>query len=180
MLTISRVFSFSERALRGSVDHSDVNWPCSQHVCMRPLPVAIFCTFLWSSDSLDVWMLTLIQSVSKKKKGLACLVSLGVLFSLCAAGGASCCRAAQGWESQLVTCCVPGKTAWQSGGTTTTPRRSTLCLSTQHLCLPRMRCMTKSTRAAVSTNAQPMKAGYNHMVTSTCSSFGKSLSFQKP
>ena len=29
----------------------------------RPLPVVIFCTFLWSSDSLDVWMLTLIQSV---------------------------------------------------------------------------------------------------------------------
>ena len=39
--------------------------------------------------------------------------------------------------------------------------------------------MTRSTRAAVSTNAHPMKAGHNPMVSSTCRSFGKSLSFQK-
>ena len=47
------MFSFSERASRGSVDLSDVNLLRSQHVCMRPLSVVIFCTFLWSSDPLD-------------------------------------------------------------------------------------------------------------------------------
>ena len=67
MLTTSRVFSFSERALRGSVDLSDVNLLCSQHVCMRPLSVVIFCTFLRSSDPLDAWMPTLIQSQKKKR-----------------------------------------------------------------------------------------------------------------
>ena len=63
MLTTSRVFSFSERASRGSLDLSDVNLLRSQHVCMRPLSVVIFCTFLWSSDPLDTWMPTLIQSL---------------------------------------------------------------------------------------------------------------------
>ena len=41
--------------------------------------VVIFCTFLWSSDSLDVWMLTLIQSKkSERDEGSwVCVLRLG-------------------------------------------------------------------------------------------------------
>ena len=96
--------------------------------------------------------------------------------------GACCAGSVQSgatrcWESQLVTCCVPGFSAWPCGGTTTTPGHSILCLSTHHLGLSRMRCMTRSTRAAVATNAQPMTAGYNPMITSTCRSLGKIVEF---
>ena len=34
-----------ERALRSCVDHSNVNWPCSQHVCMKPPLDVIFALF---------------------------------------------------------------------------------------------------------------------------------------
>ena len=68
VLTISWVFSFSERASWCSVVHSDVNWPCSQHVCMRPFPVvSFFLTFLWSSDSVDVWTLHWVSHRKKKR-----------------------------------------------------------------------------------------------------------------
>ena len=80
MLTTSRVFSFSERALRGSVDLSDVNLLCSQHVCMRPLSVVMFCTFLWSSDPLDAWMPTLIQSQKNAVRNVKHVLSLSCIF----------------------------------------------------------------------------------------------------
>ena len=34
-----------ERALRSCVDHSNVNWSCSQHVCMKPPLAVIFALF---------------------------------------------------------------------------------------------------------------------------------------
>ena len=34
-----------ERALRSCVDHSNVNWSCSPHVCMKPPLAVIFALF---------------------------------------------------------------------------------------------------------------------------------------
>ena len=58
VLTISWVFSFSERASWCSVVHSDVNWPLLSACLHEASPCCqFFCTFLWSSDSVDVWTL---------------------------------------------------------------------------------------------------------------------------
>ena len=38
-------FIVVERTLRSCVDHSNVNWPCSQHVCMKPPLAVIFALF---------------------------------------------------------------------------------------------------------------------------------------
>ena len=59
-------FIMVEHALRSCVDHSNVNWSCSQHVCMKPPLPVIFYTLLWSTDSLDVWMHSLIQFKKKQ------------------------------------------------------------------------------------------------------------------
>ena len=68
-----------QRALRGCVDHSDVNWFRSQYVCMRP-PLAVIFALLWSPDSLDVWMRALIHS-QKKTLSTAAFAS-GIYHSL--------------------------------------------------------------------------------------------------